>query len=244
MLLLNEDDQVPLIFHLCTNYFRQNNSQKMLVEGLFRVGGSPEKLKELELHMSVGNYGYINTVQSPHVVSNYLKRVLFELKDPLIPFRQYDEYGQLGHYEGEEKIRQIKRLVDDMDTQRQQTLKFLVQFFREVVSNEKSNKMTSYNIAVTTCPTIIRPKVTKPDDLFKHATYYAALIKMIEYYDVIFEGNKVEDHKKDNFRHGEVGTVGCKQSATSTSASSYTKQEVLPFEEDLIQQMQKADINA
>ena len=41
------------------------------------------------------------------------------------------------------------------------TLKFHIEFFREVVKNEKHNRMTAYNMAVTVGPNIFRPKVTR-----------------------------------------------------------------------------------
>ena len=107
MELKNGKSKVPLVFYLCMDYFRDNESEKMTVEGLLRIGTTNEKLRELELHMSVGNYNYINAVESPHVVSNYLKKVLFEMKYPLVPFSLYPEYGQLGKYEGEDRIIQI-----------------------------------------------------------------------------------------------------------------------------------------
>ena len=43
--------------------------------GLFRITASDTKVKELELHMSQGNYRYLESADV-HVVANYLKRVL------------------------------------------------------------------------------------------------------------------------------------------------------------------------
>ena len=54
--------------------------------------------------------------------------------------------------------------------------------------------MTSYNIAVTTGHTIFRPKVIKPEDIFNNSIYYDTMVKMIEYFDVIFEDKQIIDH--------------------------------------------------
>lgn len=48
--------------------------------------------------------------------------------------------------------------------------------------------MTSYNIAVTVGPNIFRPLNVRPADLFNAGTYYDVFIRMMDYYEVIFEG--------------------------------------------------------
>lgn len=70
---------------------------------------------------------------------------------------------------------------------RRNTLQFLVEFFLEVVSLEADNKMTSYNIAVTVGPCLFRSKVARGEDIYKHAVYYDAMIKMMEFYEHIFK---------------------------------------------------------
>ena len=50
-----------------------------------------------------------------------------------------------------------------------------------------------------------------PEDLYKHAFYYDALIKMIQFYDVIFEDIGLDQHQGDDLRHGKVGFVGLDQ---------------------------------
>jgi len=59
---------------------------------------------------------------------------------------------------------------------------------REVVEHEPSNRMTSYNIAVTVGPNIFRPLTVRPADLFNAGTYYDVVIRMMENYDILFEG--------------------------------------------------------
>ena len=125
------------------------------------------------------------------------------MKEPLIPFAQYVEYGKLNEIAEEgARVRRIRELVNEMDDLRKQTLKFLMSFFRQVVALEAHNKMTSYNIAVTTSPCIFRPRVMRADDLYKHAIYYDALLKMIQYHDAIFNDQDVQMDTGDNLRHG------------------------------------------
>ena len=77
-----QDNEVPLLFYLLTGYFRANQ-ERMQKMGLFRITASDSKVKELELHLSQGNYGYLESAEV-HVVANYLKRVLGQMYAPLI----------------------------------------------------------------------------------------------------------------------------------------------------------------
>ena len=95
-----------------------------------------------------------------------------------------------------------------MDPLRLHTLKFIIEFFRDVVAKESENKMTCYNIVVTTCHTIFRPKVMQPDDMDKQFIYKDAMLKMMEYHDVIFDPNvySLVNHQDDGLLYGQVGT--------------------------------------
>ena len=50
--------------------------------------------------------------------------------------------------------------------------------------------MTSYNVAVTVCPTIFRPKIHSADDIMTVSVYYDAFIRMINNYNELFEEGK------------------------------------------------------
>ena len=69
------------------------------------------------------------------------------------------------------------------------TLKFLVEFFQELVQYEPHNKMTSYNIAVTVCPVIFRPRIQQADEIIGVSTFYDAFIRMIDNYHYLFNAD-------------------------------------------------------
>jgi len=48
--------------------------------------------------------------------------------------------------------------------------------------------MNSYNIAVTVGPNIFRPLTVRPKDLFNAGTYYDIVIRMMENFEILFEG--------------------------------------------------------
>ena len=80
------------------------------------------------------------------------------MRNPLIPFEQYDKYGELAAMSEVGKIKRIKVLIDELEPINKNTLKFCIDFFSELISYESFNKMTSYNIAVTVAPNIFRPR--------------------------------------------------------------------------------------
>ena len=48
--------------------------------------------------------------------------------------------------------------------------------------------MTAYNIAVTVGPNIFRSLTVRPVDLYNAGTYYDAMIRMMENFEILFEG--------------------------------------------------------
>ena len=88
-----ESDSTPLIFRILAGALLGDNNN-LREEGIFRVTGSDVKIRELELHMSKGNYGFLAGAQKPkpHTVTNYWKRLLRHMKEPLIPYNLYEEF--------------------------------------------------------------------------------------------------------------------------------------------------------
>jgi hypothetical protein len=65
-------------------------------EGLFRIAASLDKLDELQVHMVMGNYYYLREVsKEPHIVSNFLKKVLKYMGEPLCTFALYGRFRDL-----------------------------------------------------------------------------------------------------------------------------------------------------
>ena len=124
------------------------------------------------------------------------------MRNPLVPFYQYDLYGELAFMTELEKFVEIRRLIDELEPINRNTLMFCIKFFRELISYESNNKMTSYNVAVTVGPNIFRPKSDRSQDIISVGVYYDAMIKMIENYDALFG----EEFKLDGLNIGTLGT--------------------------------------
>ena len=120
------------------------------------------------------------------------------MKTPLVPQAQFDAIGRLNLSQTPEAEwnPKIKKIIEQMPEINQRTLKFICEYFQEVVDYEPSglnevdlslgeqkagNKMTSYNIAVTVGPNIFREKVESADSILYHGDYYEVFIRMIDY---------------------------------------------------------------
>ena len=55
----------------------------------------------------------------------------------------------------------MRELIAQLEPINKNTLMFCIKFFKELISYESYNKMTSYNIAVTVGPNIFRPRNDK-----------------------------------------------------------------------------------
>ena len=97
---------------LLVGYFRYD-IERLKTVGLFRVTASDARLRELEVHMSQGDYGYLSTVTDGHLVANHLKRIFREMAEPLFPDELYDEFERVGYIADEErKVEGIRELLE------------------------------------------------------------------------------------------------------------------------------------
>ena len=86
---------------------------------------------------------------------------------------------------------------------------------------EPDNKMTPYNVAITVCPVIFRPRVQQADEILGVGIFYDAFIRMIDNYHFLFEAddkfcnqvNPVPRPVVNKANYAESGTVGTKKIA-------------------------------
>ena len=104
----------PTIFWILAGYFRKNDSQNMKTQGLFRITSVGEQLRELETHLSQGNFAYLERVTDPHLVANHWKRLLREMKEPLFSYSDYKKYLQLAGVNEKRRLIETQILLDDL----------------------------------------------------------------------------------------------------------------------------------
>ena len=139
--------------------------------------------------MSQGNYSCLETADV-HAVANYMKRVLRQMYEPLIPHAQLVQFAALSACASEsEMIDRIRGIVDQMPDLYKNTLHFLMEFFNEVSSHESENRMSPYNLAVCIGPNIFRSKQEDLQMADQNNSYREVMIKMIESPSLVFKAN-------------------------------------------------------
>ena len=96
-------DDVPLIFWLLAGYFRVD-TEKFKTKGIFRVTNTDVKCRELDIHLSQENFGFLREVTDPNLVANHWKRILRNMMIPIIPFDWYDEFFSVGSLPKEYRV--------------------------------------------------------------------------------------------------------------------------------------------
>ena len=82
------EDNVPELFVLVFDCFKEKPGF-LQTEGIFRLACDEEEEKKLESAIMEGQYQALADVEDPHVVANFLKRLLRRLGEPLCTFELY-----------------------------------------------------------------------------------------------------------------------------------------------------------
>ncbi|UYV79975.1 ARHGAP17 [Cordylochernes scorpioides] len=81
--------QVALVIEACVSYLLELGVEE---EGLFRIAGSPSKMKRMKGAMDAGLFHMLDDVRDPHTVAGLLKTYLRQLPEPLLTYELYDEW--------------------------------------------------------------------------------------------------------------------------------------------------------
>lgn len=94
-----------------------------------------------------------------HAVTSALKQYFRKLPLPLITHDVYDSVIGTNEVSGQSaRIEALRNSLDGLPRVHRDVLEFLVFHLKRVVEHEKTNLMTSQNIAVVFAPTIMRPQ--------------------------------------------------------------------------------------
>uniref|UniRef100_A0A8B9GVT4 Rho GTPase activating protein 24 n=1 Tax=Astyanax mexicanus TaxID=7994 RepID=A0A8B9GVT4_ASTMX len=160
----------PMLVEQCVDFIRQWGLQE---EGLFRLPGQANLVKELQDAFDCGEKPSFNSSTDVHTVASLLKLYLRELPEPVMPFCKYDEF-----------LACTKLLSKDQDSVSVHTT---CTFLDEVQSYSGVNKMSVQNLATVFGPNILRPKVEDPVAIMEGAVLVQQLMAvLIGQHSVIF----------------------------------------------------------
>ncbi|XP_072921344.1 rho GTPase-activating protein 24 isoform X3 [Hemitrygon akajei] len=152
----------PTLVEQCADFIRQRGLKE---EGLFRLPGQANLVKELQEAFDCGEKPLFDSNTDVHTVASLLKLYLRELPEPVIPYAKYDEFllcAKLLTKEQETGMKELLKQVKTLPPVNFNLLKYICRFLDEVQSYSDVNKMSVQNLGTVFGPNILRPKVEDP----------------------------------------------------------------------------------
>ncbi|KAF3701934.1 Rho-type GTPase-activating protein 24 [Channa argus] len=181
----------PMLVEQCVDFIRQWGLQE---EGLFRLPGQANLVKELQDAFDCGEKPSFDCNTDVHTVASLLKLYLRELPEPVIPFHKYEEFlscAKLLSKDDEMGKKELRRLVESLPPVNYNLLKYICRFLDEVQSYSGVNKMSVQNLATVFGPNILRPKVEDPVAIMEGTVLVQQLMAvLIGHHDLLFPHNE------------------------------------------------------
>ncbi|XP_073333879.1 rho GTPase-activating protein 24 isoform X1 [Pagrus major] len=181
----------PMLVEQCVDFIRQWGLRE---EGLFRLPGQANLVKELQDAFDCGEKPSFDCNTDVHTVASLLKLYLRELPEPVIPFHKYEEFlacAKLLSKDDEMGLKELRKLVECLPPVNYNLLKYICRFLDEVQSYSGVNKMSVQNLATVFGPNILRPKVEDPVAIMEGTVLVQQLMAvLIGRHDVLFPQNE------------------------------------------------------
>ncbi|XP_074946443.1 rho GTPase-activating protein 24 isoform X1 [Phalacrocorax aristotelis] len=152
----------PMLVEQCVDFIRQRGLKE---EGLFRLPGQANLVKELQDAFDCGEKPSFDSSTDVHTVASLLKLYLRELPEPVIPYAKYEDFlscAKMLSKEEEMGLKELVKQVKSLPAVNYNLLKYICRFLDEVQSYSGINKMSVQNLATVFGPNILRPKVEDP----------------------------------------------------------------------------------
>ncbi|NXO19161.1 RHG24 protein, partial [Oriolus oriolus] len=152
----------PMLVEQCVDFIRQRGLKE---EGLFRLPGQANLVKELQDAFDCGEKPSFDSNTDVHTVASLLKLYLRELPEPVVPYAKYEDFlscAKMLSKEEEAGLKELVKQVKSLPAVNYNLLKYICRFLDEVQSYSGVNKMSVQNLATVFGPNILRPKVEDP----------------------------------------------------------------------------------
>uniref|UniRef100_A0A3Q3B3L1 Rho GTPase-activating protein 24 n=1 Tax=Kryptolebias marmoratus TaxID=37003 RepID=A0A3Q3B3L1_KRYMA len=207
----------PMLVEQCADFIRQWGLQE---EGLFRLPGQANLVKELQDAFDCGEKPSFDCNTDVHTVASLLKLYLRELPEPVIPFQKYEEFlacAKLLSKDDEMGMKELKRLVESLPPVNFNLLKYICRFLDEVQSYSGVNKMSVQNLATVFGPNILRPKIEDPVTIMEGTVLVQQLMAvLIGRHDVLFPRDEDEPTSLELANNNNI-ELPKRQATTTTS---------------------------
>ncbi|XP_059388089.1 SH3 domain-binding protein 1 [Carassius carassius] len=140
-------------------------------EGLFRLAAAASVVKKLKSCLDSGTVDQNEFSYDPHAVAGALKCYLRELPEPLMTSELYNDWFKAAaEKETDEKLKQLRTVLQKLPTENYNNLRYLVQFLSHLSEQQAVNKMTPSNIAIVLGPNLLWPRCEEETSLLNMAS--------------------------------------------------------------------------
>ncbi|MBN3278015.1 RHG24 protein, partial [Polyodon spathula] len=169
----------PMLVEQCVDFIRLRGLKE---EGLFRLPGQANLVKELQDAFDCGEKPSFDSSTDVHTVASLLKLYLRELPEPVIPFAKYEEFltcTKLLTKDEETGMKDLIKQVKSLPPVNYNLLQYTCRFLDEVQSYSGVNKMSVQNLATVFGPNILRPKMEDPMTIMEGTVLVQQLMSVL-----------------------------------------------------------------
>ncbi|XP_030634971.1 rho GTPase-activating protein 40 [Chanos chanos] len=151
---IKESTSIPLILQALLSFLEKKGIDS---EGILRISGSQSRIKAVQQKLENTFYsgGFIWDDVSPHDAAALLKKFIRELPSPLLTAEHLNTFTAVRDIpELKQKLQVLNLLVLLLPEPNRNTLKAVLEFFSNVVSRERRNRMNLWAVSTVMAPNL------------------------------------------------------------------------------------------
>ncbi|XP_035526628.1 rho GTPase-activating protein 21 isoform X1 [Morone saxatilis] len=187
---------VPLIVEVCCNVVEERGLE---YTGIYRVPGNNAAISSMQEELNSKGMTDIDIQEDKwrdlNVISSLLKSFFRKLPEPLFTNEKYADFIEANRTEDSvERLKELKRLIQELPDHHFETLKFLCAHLKKVSENCEKNKMEPRNLAIVFGPTLVRTSEDNMANMVNHMPDQCKIVEnLIQQFDWFFTDDCDED---------------------------------------------------
>ncbi|KAL7387107.1 hypothetical protein ABVT39_018461 [Epinephelus coioides] len=187
---------VPLIVEVCCKVVEERGLE---YTGIYRVPGNNAAISSMQEELNSKGMTDIDIQEDKwrdlNVISSLLKSFFRKLPEPMFTNEKYADFIEANRIEDSvERLKELKRLIQELPDHHFETLKFLCAHLKKVSDNCEKNKMEPRNLAIVFGPTLVRTSEDNMANMVNHMPDQCKIVEnLIQQYDWFFSDDGDED---------------------------------------------------
>lgn len=175
----DENEYVPFIVMKCTQIVE---SRGLNIVGIYRIPGNTAAISALTEQV---NRGFDDTTladpkwEDVNVVSSLLKLFIRSLPDALLPNDMYGCFIEADKESGQERLLELKALLDRLPPFSYETLKHLMRHLSRVSHKCDTNLMEPKNLAIIFGPSVVRTSNETLETVVKDMKHQCRIVEAL-----------------------------------------------------------------